>query len=156
MLLLTARGRKSRLPRYTMLSYTCHAGKAYLLSGWGQRTDWYQNASADPHVSVQFGRVPYYAIARRIVDVEEYAAVMQIILRTGGDSHFRPWLKSLDIAYDLNDLIAKRDRVYLVALDPTDQVGPPPMASDLVWVWAVILAVLVVIWLLGRLLPSAR
>ena len=65
---------------------------------------------------------------------------MQVMLQTGGDSHFKPWLKSLDIAYDLDDLIAKRDRVYLVVLDPTDQIGPPPMASDLIWLWAVILA----------------
>lgn len=156
MLLLTTWGRKSRLPRYTMLSYTLHAGKAYIISGWGQRTDWYQNTSADPHVTVQLGRSPYSAIARRVVDVEEYATVVQIMLRTGGDSHFKPWLKSLDIAYDLNELVAKRDRVHLVALDPTDQVGPPPIASDLIWVWASILAGVVVVWLLARFLLSTR
>ncbi|MEW6403128.1 MAG: nitroreductase family deazaflavin-dependent oxidoreductase [Chloroflexota bacterium] len=156
MLLLTTWGRKSRLPRHTMLSYTLYAGKAYLISGWGQRTDWYQNTTADQHVTVQVGQRPYYAVARRVVDAEEYADVMRIMLRTGGDSHFRPWLKSLDIAYDLNDLVAKRERVYLVALDPTDQVEPPPMASDLIWVWAVILAGPMAVWLLGQLVLSAR
>ncbi len=156
MLLLTTWGRKSRLPRHTMLSYTLHAGKAYLISGWGQRTDWFQNTSADPHVAVQSGRSPYSAVARRVIDVEEYATVMQIMLQTGGDSHFRPWLKSLDIAYDLNELVAKRDRVHLVALDPTDQAGPPPMARDLIWVWAIILGGVVVVWFLGRLVLSFR
>ncbi len=156
MLLLTTWGRKSRLPRHTMLSYTLHAGKAYIISGWGQRTDWYQNTSADPHVTVQLARSPYYAVARRVVDVEEYATVVQIMLQTGGDSHFKPWLNSLDIGYDLNELVAKRDRVHLMALDPTDQVGPPPMASDLIWVWPVILAGVVVVCLLAQLLLSAR
>ena len=99
MLLLTTWGRKSRLPRQTLLSYTLHAGKAYVISGWGDRPDWYRNLSADPHVTVQFSSSPFAAIARRVVDVEEYTTVFQILLRTGGDSHFRPWLKSLDIAF---------------------------------------------------------
>ncbi|MBI5932595.1 MAG: nitroreductase family deazaflavin-dependent oxidoreductase [Chloroflexi bacterium] len=117
MLLLTTWGRKSRLPRHTMLSYTLYTGKAYLISGWGKRTDWYQNITANPHVTAQMGTSPYYAMARRVIDVEEYSEVMQIMLQTGGDSHFKPWLKSLGVAYDLNDLVVKRDRVYLVALD---------------------------------------
>ena len=90
MILVTTWGRKSRLPRNTMLSYTLDAGKAYLISGWGARADWYQNAVADPHTTAQLGGRPYSAIARRVEDVEEYARVMQIMLRTGGDSHFKP------------------------------------------------------------------
>ncbi|MCL5097366.1 MAG: nitroreductase family deazaflavin-dependent oxidoreductase [Candidatus Omnitrophica bacterium] len=148
MLLLTTWGRKSRLPRHTMLSYTLHEGKAFLISGWGARTDWYQNIAADPQTAVQLGRNPYSAIARRVVNVEEFATVMRILLRTGGDSHFRPWLKSLDIEYDLDDLVAKRDRIYLIALDPNDQQGPPAMVSDLTWLWAVILAGMVIVGLL--------
>ena len=66
MLLLTTWGRRSRLPRHTLLSYTLHAGKAYVISGWGDRTDWYQNLSADPQVTVQFGSSPFAAIARRV------------------------------------------------------------------------------------------
>lgn len=148
MLLLTTWGRRSRLPRHTMLSHTLHGGKAFLISGWGARTDWYQNIAADPQTTVQLGRNPYSAIARRVVHVEEFATVMRILLRTGGDSHFRPWLKSLDIEYDLDDLVAKRDRIYLIALDPNDQHGPPAMASDLTWLWAVILAGMVIVGLL--------
>ena len=144
MLLLTTWGRKSRLPRHTMLSYTFHGGKFYVISGWGERSDWYQNTIADPHTTVQLGSSTYHAIARRVTAGEEFAAVMQIILRNGGDSYFLPLLQSLDIAYDLDDLAAKRDRVHLVALDPTDQAGPPPMASDLLWVWPVLLAGIVI------------
>jgi hypothetical protein len=72
------------------------------------------------------------------------------VLETGGDSHFIPWLESLDIAYDLDDLVAKRDRVYMVALDATDEPGPPPMPVDLKWVWGVMLASFVAGWLMGR------
>lgn len=147
MLLLTTWGRKSRLPRRTMLSYTIYGGKAYLISGWGERSDWYQNVMADAHTTVQLGGSPYYALARRVTAAEEYAAVFQGILRSGGDSHFIPWLQSLEIDYDLDDLVAKRDRVHLVALDPVskaDQAWPSPMANDLIWTWPVLLAVLLI------------
>lgn len=79
-------------------------------------------------------------IAHGVVDVEEYRMVMQFMLQTRGDSYLKPRLRSLDIAYGLDDLIAKLDRVYLAALSPTDQIGLPPMAIDLIWRWAVILA----------------
>ncbi len=157
MILVTTWGRKSRLPRNTMLSYTLDAGKAYLISGWGARVDWYRNAVADPHTTAQLGGRPYSAIARRVECVEEYGRVMQIMLRTGGDSHFRLWLKSLDIAYDLDDLLAKRDRVFLVALDPTDQAGPPAMRSDLTWIWVgMLLALAIVGGLVWRLMLALR
>jgi deazaflavin-dependent oxidoreductase (nitroreductase family) len=156
MILLTTWGRKSRLPRHTMLSYTLHTGKAYLISGWGERSDWYQNLSADPHVTVQFGGRSYHATARRVIDLEEYKAVMQKMLQTGGDSHFKPWLRSLDIAYDINDLVAKRERVHLVALDPSDQAGPPHLRADLIWLWGVILGVVIVVWAVGQLVRTFR
>jgi deazaflavin-dependent oxidoreductase (nitroreductase family) len=148
MLLLTTWGRRSQLPRHTLLSYTLHEDRAYVISGWGQRTDWYRNLSADPRVGVQLSGNPYPARARRVVDVDEYAAVMGVLLQTGGDSHFKPWLRSLDIAYDLEDLVAKRDRVYLVAIDPSEQTGPPSMARDLLWVWGAVVGVAVLLWLL--------
>jgi deazaflavin-dependent oxidoreductase (nitroreductase family) len=150
MLVLTTWGRRSRLPRHTMLSYTPCNGRVYLISGWGSRADWHQNITADPHVTVQRGRGAHSALARRVTGMEEYAAVMGLLLQTGGDTHFRPWLKSLDIAYDLDDLIAKRDRVYMVALDPTGESGPPPMPADLTWVWGVIAGSFAVRWWLGR------
>jgi len=96
-------------------------------------------------------------MARRVEDADEYATVMQIMLRTGGDSHFRPWLKSLDILYDLDDLLAKRERVFLVALEPTDQAGPPALKADLTWVWAVTLSTIAIgLGLLWRLVLAAR
>jgi deazaflavin-dependent oxidoreductase (nitroreductase family) len=156
MLVLTTWGRKSKLPRHTMLSYTLYNGRAYLLSGWGDHTDWYRNVLDNSHVTVQRGAHPYSALARRVTEVEEYAAVARILFQTGGDSHFRPWLQSLAIDYDPNDLIAKRDRVYMVALDPTDEPGPPPMPSDLTWVWGVIASSFAAGWLVGRWGRSRR
>jgi len=149
MILVTAWGRKSHTPRYTMPSYTLHAGKPYLISGWGPRTDRYQNIHADPHVTDQLGGKPFSAIARRVERVAEFATVMQIMLRGGSDSHFRPWLMFLGIAYDIDDLTAKRERVYLVSLEPTQEPGPPAMKADLAWLLPVlVLAVALGVFLL--------
>ncbi len=71
----------------------------------------------------------------------------------------RPWLKSLGIAYDHDDLVAKRERVHQVALDlqPVGPQGkidgrvyPPPMETDLRWVWAVMAGAFGMGWLVGR------
>jgi deazaflavin-dependent oxidoreductase (nitroreductase family) len=157
MILLATWGRKTRRPRYTMLSYTLHAGKAYLISGWGAKTDWYRNLNADPHVTAQLGGPPFATLARRVEDVEEYTTVMRVMLCGGGDSHFRPWMKSLDIDYNLEDLIAKRDRVYLVALDLSENAGPPALRADLSWMLVVLLAGLLVAVMVGcRLLLAPR
>jgi deazaflavin-dependent oxidoreductase (nitroreductase family) len=142
MILVTAWGRKSHTPRDTMISYTLHAGKPYLISGWGLRTDWYQNIHADPHVTAQLGGKPFSAIARRVEGIDEFVAVMQIMLRGAGDSHFEPWLKSLGIAYDIEDLTAKRECVYLVSLHPTQEPGPPAMKADLAWLLPAIVLVI--------------
>jgi deazaflavin-dependent oxidoreductase (nitroreductase family) len=151
MILLTTWGRKSHLPRHTMLSYTLHEGKPYLISGWGRRADWYQNILGDSHITAQLGGVPFSAIARRVEGVDEFAEVMKVMLRTGGDSHFRPWMKSLGIEYDIADMVAKRGRVYLVALDPSDEPGPPIMKADLAWVPpALMLALALSVFLLVR------
>jgi deazaflavin-dependent oxidoreductase (nitroreductase family) len=151
MILLTTWGRKSHSPRHTMLSYTLHEGKPYLISGWGRRADWFQNILADSHITAQLGGVPFSAIARRVEGIDEFAEVMKIMLRTGGDSHFRPWMKSLGIECDMVDMVAKRERVYLVALDPSDEPGPPIMKADLAWVPpALMLALALSVFLLVR------
>lgn len=156
MLVLTTWGRKSKCPRHTGLSFTAGNGTLYVASGWGARTDWFQNIQVDPHVTVQTGRRAYSALARQVTDLEEFAAVAHLLFQTGGDSHFRPWLASLGIAYEVDDLIAKHERTYLVALDPTDEPGPPPLPTDLTWVWGVLLVSFASGWLLGRYAGRTR
>ncbi len=149
--LITTWGRRSKLPRHTMLTYGREGATIYLLAGWGARSDWYQNMVANPRVTVQVNDVTYYARARRVTDAAEFTQQLRVVFQTGGDAYFRPWLESLGIAYDLDDAVAKRDRIYLVALDPSDEPGPPPMPVDLAWVWWVIGASFAAGWLLGRL-----
>jgi deazaflavin-dependent oxidoreductase (nitroreductase family) len=142
MLVLTTWGRNSNLPRYAMVSYTLYQAKYYIISGWGDRTDWYKNILVNPRVTVQVDRPHFPANAQRVTYPKEFAAVMAILFQTGGDSHFEPWLKSLDIPYDLEAAIENRDHVHLVALAPADLLGPPPIPIDLIWLWPLVLSVL--------------
>jgi deazaflavin-dependent oxidoreductase (nitroreductase family) len=51
-LLLRVRGRKSGVVRETPLSYLIAEGHAWVLAGFGPRTEWYRNLLADPRVEV--------------------------------------------------------------------------------------------------------
>lgn len=150
-LVLTTWGRKSSLPRHTMLSYTAYHGTPYIISGWCERSDWYKNIMANPIVTVQSSLGTYSSRARRVNDVAEFRAVMELIFRSGGDTHFKPMLESLDIAYDLPGILARRDRIFMIALDPVFEPGPPPMPADLTWVWGIMVISFFSGWLLGRL-----
>ena len=150
-LVLTTRGRKSGRPRHTMVTYSRVAGKIYIASGWGQKTQWYRNLLADPHVSVQTNQETFSALARRVEDQDEFMLVMQHMLATNQDLLFQPWLESLGIPMDLESILANQSRIHLVALDRTIQPGPLPLEPDLVWLWPVLALVFVLGWLSGRL-----
>src|SRR5689334_14087097 len=63
LLILTTRGRKSAQPRHVAVEYRRHGSKIYMISGWGERPDWYQNMLADPLVTIQLGRHTLSALA---------------------------------------------------------------------------------------------
>ena len=45
----------------------------------------------------------------------------------------------MDIADSEADILAKKDRIYMLTFDPTDEPTPPPLEADLAWVWALVL-----------------
>jgi deazaflavin-dependent oxidoreductase (nitroreductase family) len=146
MLVVTTRGRKSGLPRHTMVSCIDFEQKNYVVSGWRLQSDWMKNIQKDPLVTIQVGLKTYTALARRVVDLEEFRGVAQSLFDSGGDSHFGDWLDALDIKYDLNDLMNKRERIHFVGFDPAESDGLDPLLADLLWIWAVILS-LILGWL---------
>ena len=133
-----------------MLSFVSLDGREYVCSGWGAKTDWYKNILANPQVTVQVGQKIYSAKARRIQEIDEYTQIAQEMFATGGDTHFASWLESFGIEHNLQDMIAKKERLYLVAFDENKETSPPPMPVDLKWVWGVIVAILFIIWLVAR------
>jgi deazaflavin-dependent oxidoreductase (nitroreductase family) len=67
-LLLTVRGRRTGKWRSVALGYNYdQAQDAYVVvSGWAERSDWYRNAMADPHVRVQVGRRRFETTVERL------------------------------------------------------------------------------------------
>jgi len=58
-LMLTHTGRKSGLPRQVVVEVVKHDKEAktyYIVSGWGEKADWYRNIRKTPQVTVQVGR----------------------------------------------------------------------------------------------------
>jgi deazaflavin-dependent oxidoreductase (nitroreductase family) len=142
MLVVTTRGRKSGLPRHTMLSYILNNGKEYVASGWGVRSDWVKNIQADPLVTIQAGGRIYSAHAKRLVDPVEFQGAARSLFDSGGDSHFEDWLDSLGIEHNINDFLEKQDRVYLMGFERVEEDGPDPLLADLLWIWAVLFSLL--------------
>ncbi|MCD6288999.1 MAG: nitroreductase family deazaflavin-dependent oxidoreductase [Anaerolineae bacterium] len=141
-MLLTTTGRKSGLPRRTVIEYHVVNGRVYAPCAFGPKADWYRNIVADPHVTVQTARGMERMIATRVTDDQELLAVYEALHRSDPfilDSY----LRSLDIRPDPDDIVAKKDRIYWLRFDPTDEPTPPPQEVDLAWLWP--LALLVVI-----------
>lgn len=91
LLLLEHRGRSSGLPRYVVLEVVGHPTptRYVVVAGFGDKAQWLQNVTADPHVRVQLGsHAPRPATASRL-GPEEGAAVLAMYAR----DHPRAWEK---------------------------------------------------------------
>jgi deazaflavin-dependent oxidoreductase (nitroreductase family) len=75
-MLLTATGRKTGKPRTTAVSFMPRNGNIIIFSGWGKRSNWYQNVRANPNVTVQVGRERMRATAHFIEDPERRRQLM--------------------------------------------------------------------------------
>lgn len=78
-LLLTHSGRKSGLPRKTVLEVLQHdktSGIYYVFAGWGDQSDWVKNIEKTPQVVIDVGRQPFRASATRLPHEEAESIVI--------------------------------------------------------------------------------
>jgi hypothetical protein len=75
--------------------------------------------------------------ARRVVDADELVRV----LGEPGRATTRAFLSSQGLTGEAAELLRERERILLVAFDPTDEPTPPPLHADLVWMWIAATAV---------------
>ena len=147
-IVLTTRGRKSGNARHTMIEHATMDGVAYISPGWGLRTQWYLNILADPRVTVQCAGKTYGAIARRITDDTELARLYGVT--HGRSPVWEQYLDSWGVEDTVEDYVAKKDRLVVLRLDPTEEIPFPGLRADLVWIWPVALAVAAAFWLAFR------
>ncbi len=81
--LVTTIGRTSGLRRDTPLGYIVTDGAAWVMAGYGPRTQWYRNILADPRVDLRLpGRPPFAALAEEAGDADLRARVIPPLCRS--------------------------------------------------------------------------
>ncbi len=141
--LLTARGRKSGLPRHWMTEYHVLRGKMYIPCAYGEHAQWYKNIMADPHVTAQTWQGAEAMIARRVTDEDELREAVALIFRR--NRTMMEWsLKAQGIPPTIADAVANKERVFIFRLDPTDEIRLYPLEADLAWLWPAMMMLLFV------------
>ncbi len=81
--LVTTIGRTSGLRRDTPLGYIVMDGAAWVMAGYGPRTQWYRNILVDPRVDLRLpGRHPFAALAEEARDPDLRARVIPPLCRS--------------------------------------------------------------------------
>ncbi|MCU0496150.1 MAG: nitroreductase family deazaflavin-dependent oxidoreductase [Anaerolineae bacterium] len=149
-LILTTRGRKTGLARYTPLEYRRHGSKIYVVAAWGKGANWYQNLLHDPEATVKVGTHTYCVQATPVEDRAEATRVLYMFRR------FAPQLYDPILLYlsgisqlsevNLRTLPDIALEIALIRLDIRDQPPSlPPIAPDRVWVIPLLLLIGVVV-----------
>lgn len=150
-LILSTTGRVTEKTHRTPVEYFFHEGKYYIISGFGERPDWYQNIQARPQVTIQNGYETLCATARPPQSDDEWEAVQLYLTQS-------PIGKLLMAKHDEelpdSDLADQVRHWPVFTLEPADGPCPPPQETDLLWAWPLILLGaafdLTVLWLLSR------
>lgn len=135
---ITTRGRKTGLPRYTMVTHFVYGNRIYFASGFRDVSDWVQNLLDDPTITLQPAHgEPIKGQAVRVQDEDDLRLAYQAMQVS---PIWVPWLMSLDIKPKVEDFIAKRERVYLFTIQVGGAGAIPPdrelpaLEDDLRWV----------------------
>ncbi len=135
MLLLRVRGRKSGLVRETPLSYLVAEGAAWVLAGFGPRTEWYRNLLVDPRVEVWMPGGRHAGIAAEELDPVVRARILPDLTRATGAPALmiglNPW-SATDEA-----IIGALAWVPLVCIRPDNgplEAGPDDPGGR-AWIW---------------------
>ena len=140
--LVTTRGRKSGLPRRTVVSSHEMDGRIYSPCPYGERAEWYRNLAADPRVTIQARRCPQCAVAVRVTDDDELTGFYRLLERRDRAAlHYL--LDEAGVAHDPAEMVARKDRVHVIRFDPAGPSGLPPQRADLAWAWGLLPALLI-------------
>lgn len=135
MLLLRVRGRNSGVMRETPLGYLVAEGSAWVVAGFGPRTEWYRNLLVDPAVEIRMPGGRHAGIATEELDPAVRARILPPLLKSMGG----PALMIGVNAWKASDeaIIAALAWVPLVRIRPDDgslEAGPDDPGGR-AWIW---------------------
>jgi deazaflavin-dependent oxidoreductase (nitroreductase family) len=138
-LVLTSTGRKSGLPRRTMMEYSRMGGKKYSPCPFGERANWYQNIVVDPQVTVQSADGTERMKAVRVTEGKELLSLIEHGLSTN-PMMLKWYFNSLGIDFESEeDILAHKDKIFFIRFDPVEEITPPGLEVDLAWIWPLLL-----------------
>ncbi|MEP6986521.1 MAG: nitroreductase family deazaflavin-dependent oxidoreductase [Chloroflexota bacterium] len=152
LLILTTRGRKSGQARHVAVEYRRHGSKIYVISGWGERPDWYQNLLADPLVTIQLGRQSLSALADKVTDPAEALRAVNLFRRDAPTRYDAVLGRLVDDEISGFKLPDVSPQFTIVRLDIiADEPLLPGLGMDRIWLWPVaIIGLVLLVTLLGH------
>ena len=152
LLILTTRGRKSGKARHVAVEYRRHGSTIYMISGWGERPDWYQNLLADPLVTIQLGRHMMSALADKVTDPAEALRAVNLFRRDAPARYDAVLGRLVDDEISGLKLPDVSHQFTIVRLDIiTDEPLLPGLSMDRLWLWPVgLLGLGLMVTLLGH------
>jgi deazaflavin-dependent oxidoreductase (nitroreductase family) len=135
-IILTTRGHRSGVPRFTALECRRHGSKFYLVAAWGERSHWYQNLRAYPLATIKHGHLTYTVSASFVEDRSESLRVVSLFRQVAPAFYDQLLTRfsSFD-RVDFHTLPAIAREVKIVRLDILNQPAVlPAISADLAWV----------------------
>jgi deazaflavin-dependent oxidoreductase (nitroreductase family) len=126
-LLLIHTGRKSGLPRQTVLEVLWQekdCGTYYVLAGWGEQADWVKNIEQTPQVTVTVGSRRFAARAARLSPEEAEVKVIAYARQHPRLVRYLPRLLGYRIDGSEEDLPALARLGVVVAFEPASSLLP--------------------------------
>lgn len=152
-LILSTYGRKSGKVRRAAVEYFKHKGQIYVISGFGDKPDWYRNLKANPHVSINTDQGVIHAIARKPKTKKEWQGVIAYLQHSPIST-----ISDLDRSKNLNEpeILAQVKHWPVLTFDTTEDPCPPAVDADLVWTWPLVLLILALNILIGWLIHRSQ
>jgi len=123
-LLLNHTGRKSGLPRQTVLEvvdYNKTSNTHYIVSGYGEQSDWYKNIRKTPDVTIQVGRKEFNVTALPLTPDESGQAMVKYAHRYPKAAKELMRLCGYKVTGSDEDYyIMGRDIIPFIALEPKE------------------------------------
>ncbi len=142
LMVLTTRGRATGQPRHTPIEYRRHGSKIYLVSGWGERPNWYQNIVTHSLVTVQLGRHTYSARGSIVTDEAESLRALHLFRRIAPARYDAVLGRLIEDEVNAKTLPDVSAQFTIVRLDITpDAPSLPGLPTNLAGFWPLALLV---------------